>query len=258
VVKNHDFYRADNYKNFRVRDVDWKTIVTRYHPSPVIDQKIIPEKGRERYSFSPVKPEGRQESVSKGDGPDRPSAAKEERLKSQATDLSGQKEGKRESAGTRSASSRTEKKGPIQGDQPGKSKIEPQVQQGWVEDRARSDGAKREVPSSERRPVDDQGASGTKRDRSGTPETQRPSAGPTEDRMKSGGGKEREISRHGKPEREFKGTVREDSPGNAPKKEISSPEKVEKESRAGWEDKLSVPRRAPNRDSKVRPERTDN
>ena len=52
--------------------------------------------------------------------------------------------------------------------------------------------------------------------------------------------------------------MKEDSPGNAPKKEISAPEKAEKESRTGSEDKLSVPRRAPNRDSKVRPERTDN
>ncbi len=119
VVKNQDFYRVDNYKDHRVRDVDQKTIVNQYRAAPVIDQKIVPEKGRERYSFSPVRTEGRQESVSKGGGPDRPSAAKEERVKSQGTDLSGQKEGKRDSGGTYSTPSRMEKKAPFQGDQPG-------------------------------------------------------------------------------------------------------------------------------------------
>ena len=252
VVKNQDFYRVGNYKDHRVRNVDQKTIVNQYRAAPVIDQKIVPEKGRERYSFSPVRTEGRQESVSKGGGPDRPGAAKEERVKSHATDMSGQKEGKRESVGTRATPSRMEKKGPIQGDQPGK----PQIQQEKVQDGARSDAVKREVPSSERRSADDQGASGKKRDRSGTAEIQRPSAGPTEDRMKSGGA-EREIPQRGKPDREYKGTVREGSPGNAPKNEISSPEKAEKESRTAPEDKLSVPRRAPNQDRQMEPEKKE-
>jgi hypothetical protein len=257
VVKNQDFYRVHNYKDHRVRNVDQKTIANQYRAAPVIDQKIVPEKGRERYSFSPVRTEGRQESVSRGSGPDRPSAAKEERVRSQTTSVGGP------------TPSRMEKKEPFKGDQPGKSKIEPQikpqVQQGRVEDRARSNAAKKEGVSSERRSADEPGVSGKKRDRSGTPEIQRPStdeiqrpsAGPSGDRVK-GGEAERGIPRNGKLDREFKGTVREGPPGNAPKNEISSPEKAENQRwTAPTEDKRSRPSRAPNQDRRMEPEKKE-
>jgi hypothetical protein len=241
VVKNQDFYRVGSYNDHRVRNVDQKTIVNQYRAAPVIDQKIVPEKGRERYSFSPVRTEGRQESVSKGGGPDRPSAAKEERVRSQAT------------AGGGPTPSRMEKQAPLQGGQTGK----PQVQQKKGEDKARSDAVKREGVSSERRSTDEPGASGRKRDRSSPAEIQRPSSGPTEDRMKSGGA-EREIPQRGKPDREHKGTVKEDSSGNAPKNETSSPEKAEQQSRtAPTEDKRGRPSRAPNQDRQTEPEKKE-
>jgi hypothetical protein len=261
VVKNHDFYRANNYRDFRVRDVDRKTIVTRYQPSPVIDQKIVPAKGRDRYSFSPSKPEKRRESVSREGGPDRPIPTKEERLKSRATGPSGQKDEKRESVGTRSTPSRIERKGPIQGDQPGK----PQVQQGRAGESTRPDAAKREMPSSVQRPVDVQGGSGKTGSRSGagelqTPskgEIQRPSVGPGGDRVK-GGGAERGIPRQGRSDRELKESRQEPSPGNTPRREISSPEKLEKQIRtAPRDDTLGRPSGALNHGRQSEPDKKE-
>ena len=146
VVKNQDFYRVHNYKDHRVRDVDQKTIVNQYRAAPVIDQKVVPERGRERYSFSPGRTDGRQESFSKGSGPDRPVAAKEQRVRTQETSVGSQKEEK--------SGSRMETRAPSQGDQP----VKPQVQQGRGEGRARSDAGKRESPSSVQRPAGDQSA----------------------------------------------------------------------------------------------------
>jgi hypothetical protein len=239
VVKNQDFYRVGSYNDHRVRNVDQKTIVNQYRAAPVIDQKIVPEKGRERYSFSPVRTEGRQESVSKGGGPDRPGAAKEERLRSQSTAVGGP------------IPSRMEKNAPFQGDQSSK----PQIQQEKAPDRARSDAVKREGASSAKRSADEQGASGKKRDRASPVEIQKPSASPTEDRMKSGGA-EREIPQRAKPNREHKGTVKEDSSGSAPKNETSLPEKAEQQSTtAPTEDKRGRPSRAPNQDRQMEPEK---
>jgi hypothetical protein len=270
VVKNQDFYRVGNYRDHRVRDIDQRTIVNQYRAAPVIDQKIVPEKGRERYSFSPVGTERRQGSFSKGSGPDRSVTAKEERLKTQGTDLSGQKEGKRDPGRTYSTPSRMEKKAPSQGDQSGR----PQIKQKEVQDRARSDAVKRDGTSSARRSGDDQGVSGNERDRSGNPEIRRPSAGarelqkpsageiqrpsagpPASERVK-GGGAQRGIPRQDRLAGDLKNTVKDTSPGSVPKSEMSSPERLEKERRiAPTEDTQSRPSRTPNQDRQMEPEK---
>jgi hypothetical protein len=176
VVKNDRFYRVDSYKNHRVRDIDQKTIVNQYRAAPVVDRKMVAEKGRERYSFSPREREKRGEGVSVRGGSARPGAAREEKLDSRSMGSDGQSERRRESGGSRSIPSRMEGKATVEGDQPGKS----QMQRDRVEDKGRSDAVKREGAASERRSVDDPGGSGKVRSGSGAGEVQRPSTGETQ------------------------------------------------------------------------------
>ena len=268
VVKNQDFYRVNNYKDHRVRDLDQRTIVNQYRAAPAIDQKMVPDKGRERYSFSPVSTERRRDSVSRAGGPDRPSAGKEDRVRTQTRSPGAQKEEKRESFGSHSAPSRMEKRVPSQSDQAGKT----QIQQNRVEDRARPDAARREVPSSVQRPADEQGASGKDRNRpstpaiqrpnpvevrrSSSPEAQRPSAAPGGDRVRDGG-PGAGNPRAGEPARDIKGNMRGNSSGNPERNQQFSPERAEKESRTAPEDKRNPSSQAPNQNRQMEPEKKE-
>ena len=227
VVKNQDFYRVNNYRNYRVRDVDQRTIASQYRAAPLIDQKIVPDRGRERYSFSPQRTERSQQSVSSGGGLDRPSAAKVER---------------------------TEKRAPSGGaEQPGRTPT--RQEKGKLEERPRPDAVKK-PSSSAKRSAGEQGGPGKDGNRSTAPEIQGPRAVPSEGRAK-GGGPEASIPQRGKPEREVKEGVR-GGPGNSPRSEISLPEKVEKESEAPpTADPRSRPSRASNQDRKLAPEKKE-
>jgi hypothetical protein len=65
------------------------------------------------------------------------------------------------------------------------------------------------------------------------------------------------IPQRGKSDREFKGTGRESSSSNAPKTDVSSPEKVGKENRSAPEEKRSSPRRGSDQDRQFEQEKKE-